>query len=146
MKLFLLNFRETKKPRKIGLIFLGFFCNFLHISKAGQKKKKENVEQYWADFGPNRPNHTGNQGALTPALVALQKGPQWFMECAKNPRPLFNVSLTAYTKVPGLPFLLQISPRPRRVCRSSPTLHELALASGERSVERQGEHNLPKAT
>jgi hypothetical protein len=57
MKLFLLNFRETKKPRKIGLIFLGFFCNFLHISKAGQKKKKENVEQYWADFGPNRPNH-----------------------------------------------------------------------------------------
>jgi hypothetical protein len=33
-------------------MFLGFFCNFLHISKAGQKKKKENVEQYWADSGP----------------------------------------------------------------------------------------------
>jgi hypothetical protein len=43
MKLFLLNSRENKKARKIGLIFLGFFCNFLHISKAGQKKKKENV-------------------------------------------------------------------------------------------------------
>jgi hypothetical protein len=40
MKLFLLNTLENKKSRKIGLIFLGFFCNFLHISKAGQKKRK----------------------------------------------------------------------------------------------------------
>jgi hypothetical protein len=78
MKLFLSNSMENKKSRKIGLMFLGFFCNFLHISKAGQKKKKENVEQYWADSGPNRPNHTGNQGAPTPALVALQKGPRCF--------------------------------------------------------------------
>jgi hypothetical protein len=52
MKLFLLNSRENKKARKIGLIFLGFFCNFIHVSKARQKKKKENVEQYWADSGP----------------------------------------------------------------------------------------------
>jgi len=43
MKLFLLNTMENKKPRKIGLIFLGFFCNFLHIFKDPLKKKKEKV-------------------------------------------------------------------------------------------------------
>jgi hypothetical protein len=48
MKLFLLNTMENKKSRKIGLKILGFFYNFLQISKVGQKKKKENVEQYWA--------------------------------------------------------------------------------------------------
>jgi hypothetical protein len=45
MRLFLLNSMENKKPRKIGLIFLGFFCNFLHISKASRKKKKEKLKQ-----------------------------------------------------------------------------------------------------
>jgi hypothetical protein len=43
MKLFLLNTRENKEPRKIGLLFLGFFCNFLHICKAPLEKKKEKV-------------------------------------------------------------------------------------------------------
>jgi len=41
--LFLLNTMENKKPRKIGLIFLGFFCNFLYIFKDPLKKKKEKV-------------------------------------------------------------------------------------------------------
>jgi hypothetical protein len=41
MKLFLLNSRENNKPRKIGFTILVFFYNFLHISKAGQKKKKK---------------------------------------------------------------------------------------------------------
>jgi hypothetical protein len=36
---------ENKKPRKIGFIFLGFFCNFLHISKASLKKKKKRLKQ-----------------------------------------------------------------------------------------------------
>jgi hypothetical protein len=35
---------ENKKPRKIGFIFLGFFCNFLHISKASLKKKKKRLK------------------------------------------------------------------------------------------------------
>jgi hypothetical protein len=43
MKLFLLNTMENKKPRKIGLIFLGFFFNFLYIFKDPLKKKKEKV-------------------------------------------------------------------------------------------------------
>jgi hypothetical protein len=46
MKLFLLNTMENRKSRKIGLKILGFLYNFLQISKVGQKKKKENVEQY----------------------------------------------------------------------------------------------------
>jgi hypothetical protein len=36
---------ENNKPRKIGLIFLGFFYNFLPISKALWKKKKEKLQQ-----------------------------------------------------------------------------------------------------
>jgi hypothetical protein len=31
MKLFLLNSRENKKPRKIGFTILGFFYNFLQV-------------------------------------------------------------------------------------------------------------------
>jgi hypothetical protein len=42
MKLFLLNTIESQEPRKIGLVFLAFFYNFLWISKASQKKKMEN--------------------------------------------------------------------------------------------------------
>jgi hypothetical protein len=34
IKLFLLNTMENKESRKIGLTFLGFFYNFLQISKA----------------------------------------------------------------------------------------------------------------
>jgi len=63
MKLFLLNSRENKKPRKISFTILPFFYSFLHISKVLLKKKKENTQQYWADSGPNQPNHTGNRGA-----------------------------------------------------------------------------------
>jgi hypothetical protein len=35
LKLFLLNTMENKESRKIGLAFVPFFCNFLHISKVG---------------------------------------------------------------------------------------------------------------
>ena len=55
IKLFLLNSRENKKPRKIGLIFLGFFCNFLQVFKVLLKKKKEKLQQYWADSSPAGP-------------------------------------------------------------------------------------------
>jgi hypothetical protein len=46
--LFLLNTMKNKESNKIGLTFLTFFYNFLHISKVGQKKKRVNPEQYWA--------------------------------------------------------------------------------------------------
>jgi hypothetical protein len=48
MELFLLNAMENKKSRKIGFTILRFFYNFLQISKALLKKKRENPEQYWA--------------------------------------------------------------------------------------------------
>jgi hypothetical protein len=43
---------ENKKPKKIGLMILGFFYNFLWISKVLLKKKKKRVEQCWAESGP----------------------------------------------------------------------------------------------
>jgi hypothetical protein len=47
---------ENKKPRKIGLIFLGFSYNFLHISKALLKKKKEKVSTVMGWIQPRRPS------------------------------------------------------------------------------------------
>jgi hypothetical protein len=41
MKLFLSNSRENKKFWKIGFTILGFFYNFLHISKALLEIEKE---------------------------------------------------------------------------------------------------------
>ena len=57
MKLFLLNSRENKKARKIGLIFLGFFYIFPGISKVILKKKKENTSTVLGSNWPKRPNH-----------------------------------------------------------------------------------------
>jgi hypothetical protein len=114
MKLFLLNSRENNKPRKISFIFLGFFCNFLHILKASLEKEKGKVENsdgvFVARDSPTL-QETGSRAHARPrALVTLQKGPRRSKECAKNPRLLFNVSLTAYIKVPGLSFLPQLAP------------------------------------
>jgi hypothetical protein len=44
MKLFLLNSRENKKPRKIGFTILGFFYIFPWISKVILKKKRRKGE------------------------------------------------------------------------------------------------------
>ena len=76
MKLFLLNSRENKKARKIGLTILGFFYNFLHISKVLLKKKKKNTQQYWAQTGPSGPTSRRSALAHAPALAILHSGPQ----------------------------------------------------------------------
>jgi hypothetical protein len=69
---------ENKKPMKIGLIFLGFFCNFLHIFKDLLKKKKERIKQSWAGSGPNGPGPGQNAPARARVLASLQKRPQVF--------------------------------------------------------------------
>jgi hypothetical protein len=66
---------ENKKPRKIGLIFLGFSCNFLHISKALLKKKKEKVSTVMGWMQPRRPSPKKKMRACARNLAALQKGP-----------------------------------------------------------------------
>ena len=58
---------ENNKSRKISLIFLGFFYNFLQISRVLLKKKKEKEEQYWADSGPAGPSPSGFARAPAPA-------------------------------------------------------------------------------
>jgi hypothetical protein len=63
MELFLLNTMENKEFGKIGLAFLPFICNFLHIFKVGQKKKREKKKQYWAKSGSDGPGPRGNARA-----------------------------------------------------------------------------------
>jgi hypothetical protein len=75
MKLFLLNTMKNKESRKIGLTFLGFFYNFLHISKVLLKKKRENPEQCWARNSSDGPSPGKNARAPARALEILQKGP-----------------------------------------------------------------------
>jgi hypothetical protein len=41
MEPFLLNTMKNNESRKIGLTFLGFFCNFLQLFKVLMKKKKK---------------------------------------------------------------------------------------------------------
>jgi hypothetical protein len=38
------------------LTFLGFFYNFLQISKVSLKKKREKLKQCWAEFNPGGPS------------------------------------------------------------------------------------------
>ena len=58
---------ENNKPRKIGLIILGFFYYFLPFFKVLLKKKKEKEEQYWADFNSRGPGP--REIARAPALA-----------------------------------------------------------------------------
>ena len=44
MKLFLLNTMKNTKSRKIGFTILGFFYNFLWISKVLLKKKRKKIK------------------------------------------------------------------------------------------------------
>jgi hypothetical protein len=44
MKLFLLNSRENKKPRKIGFTILGFSTIFYNCFGSGIKRKRETCE------------------------------------------------------------------------------------------------------
>jgi hypothetical protein len=47
---------ENKESRKIGLIFLSFFYNFLQISQVSLKKKRKKLKQCWAKFNPGGPS------------------------------------------------------------------------------------------
>jgi hypothetical protein len=75
MNLFLLNTMENNKPRKIGLIILGFFYYFLPFFKVLLKKKKENDKTVLGRFWPNKPRSRENS-ARARAQAILQKGPR----------------------------------------------------------------------
>jgi hypothetical protein len=55
MKLFSLNYRENKKPRKIGFTILGFFYNFLQVIWFWSKKKRKKAATVVGWFRPTRP-------------------------------------------------------------------------------------------
>jgi hypothetical protein len=75
MKLFLLNTIENKKSRKIGFTILGFFYNFLWISKVLLKKKRKKMEQDWASSSPVGPTQREKR-ARPRALATLHRGPR----------------------------------------------------------------------
>jgi hypothetical protein len=66
---------KNKESRKIGLIFLGFFYHSLHISKVGQKKKRENLNSIGLNLIATAQAQAETR-APTPAVEILQKGPQ----------------------------------------------------------------------
>jgi hypothetical protein len=80
MKLFLLISMENKKPRKIGFTILGFFYHFLKFIWFWKKKKKTNLQQFWAEIklgGPTA-HETGARACARPhALAILHKGPRF---------------------------------------------------------------------
>ena len=71
---------ENNKPRKIGLVILGFFYYFLQFFKVLLKRKRKTIKQYWADSGPTSPG-PGRTARSRPrararAQAILQKGPR----------------------------------------------------------------------
>jgi hypothetical protein len=57
---------KNKEPSKISLTFLGFFYHFLQLFKVLlKKKKKEKLEQCWADSSPGGPSSGENAPAPT---------------------------------------------------------------------------------
>jgi hypothetical protein len=62
---------KNKEPRKISLTFLGFFYHFLQLFKVLLKKKKEKLEQCWADSSPGGPSPGENALAPARALTIL---------------------------------------------------------------------------
>jgi hypothetical protein len=68
---------ENKKPRKIGFTNLGFFYNFLHISKLYCKRKRKSFNSAGPILAQPAHKHR-KRGARPRALVVLRKGPWVF--------------------------------------------------------------------
>jgi hypothetical protein len=69
---------KKKESRKISLTFLGFFYNFLQLFKVLLKKKKEKLQQYWADSSPAGPTNTGKKARARARAGNLAEGPSVF--------------------------------------------------------------------
>jgi hypothetical protein len=64
------------------LIFLPFFCNFLRISKVGQKKKREKMKQCWAESGPGGPSQVESarpRWQLCEKALGVLAKPKWVL-------------------------------------------------------------------
>jgi hypothetical protein len=74
---------KNKEPRKISLtFFLGFFYHFIQLFKVLLKKKKEKLEQCWADSCPGGPSPGENAPAPARWLfcekgLGLLINPKW---------------------------------------------------------------------
>jgi hypothetical protein len=92
MKLFLLNTMKNKEPRKISLTFLGFIYNFLQLFKVLLKKKKEKLQQYWADSSPDGPTTQGIGARPRPRWKLRRKALGVFANWERVPSLLLRVT------------------------------------------------------
>jgi hypothetical protein len=61
------------ESRKISLTFLGFYYTFLRISKVLLKRKKERLQQYWANSSLDGPTTQGIGARLRPRWRLYRK-------------------------------------------------------------------------
>jgi hypothetical protein len=122
------------------------FSVIFYIFLKLDRKRKEKIRN---STGPNLAQTAqvhAETRAPAPARWRLCRRALVFLNILTESKLLFNTVADNYRKDPKLLFLLQKRPWPWRARRSPPTTHGLALAGGGCSVERQGKHNLPKAT
>jgi hypothetical protein len=84
MKLFLINTMKNQDSRKFGWTFLGFFYNFLQISKVLLKKKREKLKQCWADSSPGGPSQVESarprlRWQLCKKAIGVLANPKWVL-------------------------------------------------------------------
>jgi hypothetical protein len=90
---------------KIGLIFLGFFYNFLHISKVGQKKKREKEETLLGRIWLRHPKSTRKRARARACADCFAKMPSVYWLTRSGFDHCFLESLTIYKGVPRVLFL-----------------------------------------
>ena len=83
------------------MTFLGFFYNFLQISKVSLKKKREKLKQCWAYLSRSGPNPGGKRARPCPRCKLCKKGPGGL-----------TIPLRVLTNIPCVADLLHLSPPP----------------------------------
>jgi hypothetical protein len=87
---------KNKESRKISLTFLGFFYNFLRISKVLLKRKKERLLQYWSDSSPDGPTTQGIGARPRPRWKLRRKALGVFANWERVPSLLLRVTDSLY--------------------------------------------------
>ena len=94
--------------------FYHFSTIFYNCFGSGVKRKRKREEQTWAKSSPGGPARAETRPRARPRGKFAQ-GPLQFRLSVKNPRRLFNVSLTVCRNIPVLLTFLSLSPQRRTV-------------------------------
>jgi hypothetical protein len=94
------------------------FCTFFYnYFGSGNKRKRKREEQTWAKSSPGGPARAEARprARARARRGVFATGPLQFRLSVKNPRRLFNVSLTVCRNIPVLLTFLSLSPQRRTV-------------------------------